>query len=177
VTDLRPILAYKSLRTLFCGTYFGTQSKLADLSPLAGLPLTSVNCSRTAVADLTPLKGMRLTTLTCDRTNVESLEPLRGMPLEYLSCSETKVADLSPLVGMPLVTATFMSTPLRDLTPLDGCKTLEGINFQDTRVSAVARDAFRAAHPNCKLDWFGAAIRHKPAATPTGSTRPSAASK
>jgi len=170
ITDLRPIRAFKSLRTLFCGTYFSAHSNLSDLSPLAGLPLTSVNCSRTAVADLTPLKGMRLTTLTCDRTNVESLEPLRGMPLEYLSCSETKVADLSPLVGMPLVNATFMSTPIRDLTPLDGCTTLAGINFHDTQVSAVARDAFQAKHPNCKLDWFGAAIRAKPMTSPTATS-------
>jgi hypothetical protein len=37
--------------------------EVTDLSPLKGMPLTSLNCHNTGVADLSPLEGMRLTEL------------------------------------------------------------------------------------------------------------------
>src|SRR5262249_47066116 len=59
VTDVSPVRALRSLQKINLSSPRGG-SKLADLSPLAGLPLTSVICAGTAVDDLSPLKGMSL---------------------------------------------------------------------------------------------------------------------
>ena len=37
-------------------------TKVADLSPLEGMPLVVLDCAFTKVSDLSPLKGMKLTT-------------------------------------------------------------------------------------------------------------------
>jgi serine/threonine protein kinase len=122
---------------------FGT--RVQDLTPLQGMPLTSLalkGCSR--VRDLTPLKSMPLTSLEMGGCNqvrdlaplasmkltmlslqaceqVRDLTPLRGMPLTKLvlnSCSQ--VQDVAPLRGMPLKEAYFVGCKLPDLTVLQG---------------------------------------------------------
>jgi hypothetical protein len=55
-----------------------------ELSPLSGLPLTKLWCSRTPVSDLSPLKALPLLELFCDSTKVTDLTPLEGMRLQAL---------------------------------------------------------------------------------------------
>ena len=84
--DISPLRAFsklKSLRLLPSAEPFITQ--LADLSPLAGMALTSLDCSGTKVPDLSPFAGMSLTTLKFDWTQVSDLAPLKGMQLTSLS--------------------------------------------------------------------------------------------
>jgi uncharacterized protein (TIGR03067 family) len=140
VSDISPLRAFKSLNRLNCGTY-GGGGKLADLSPLRGLPLTKLNVSGTAVSDLsplvgmkldffgcwttqvgdlTPLKGMPLTELHCGRSRVTSLAPLAGMPLTELHCDEIRFDDLSPLKGMPMIKLECTGAPISDFSPLAG---------------------------------------------------------
>ena len=106
VTDISPVRALVGLKRLSCGGTFRSgrgYGILPDLSPLAGMQLTAVNCSNNAsVFDLSPLAGMPLTWLGCGATNVFDLSPLKGMKITVLYCSTTQVSDLSPLVGMPL---------------------------------------------------------------------------
>ena len=45
------------------------KGKWSDLSPLQGLPLTTLNCGNTQVSDLSPLTGMHLTFLGCGNTS------------------------------------------------------------------------------------------------------------
>jgi hypothetical protein len=108
--------------------------ELTDLTPLKGIPLTSLNCHGTPLTDLSPLKGMPLTSLDCDSTQVSDLTPLQGMPLTTLSCYGTRVSDLTPLQGMPLTTLNCYSTPVTDLTPLQGMP-LTTLNCVGTRVT------------------------------------------
>jgi hypothetical protein len=81
-------------------------TKVRDLSPLQGMPLTTLylhNC--TQLEDLTPLKGLPLTMLDLGgwfHVPVRDLTPLKDMPLKSLLIDATEVTDLSPLQGMPL---------------------------------------------------------------------------
>ena len=107
---------------------------VTDLTPLRALPsLTSLGCTGSAsgkgkLADLSPLKGMPLTLLDCEHTKVADLSPLKGMPLQGLRCQSTKVADLSPLKGMPLKELWCDFRPKRDTEVLRSLTTLERIN-------------------------------------------------
>jgi Leucine-rich repeat (LRR) protein/tRNA A-37 threonylcarbamoyl transferase component Bud32 len=119
VADISPVRALPGLRTLTCaGTFHNREGRLADLSPLRGLPLVSLDCNDTAVADLEPLRGMPLKDLRVYATRVVDLAPLRGMKLTSFSCGHTSVADLAPLAGMPLKLLHFDNTHVTDLSPV-----------------------------------------------------------
>jgi tRNA A-37 threonylcarbamoyl transferase component Bud32/Leucine-rich repeat (LRR) protein len=121
-----------------------TSDKVTDLSPVRGIPgLKRLNCSGTQPAngklsDLSPLKGLSLEWLDCSRTQVADLAPLKGMPLQYLDCYITKVSDLSPLQGMPLWWLHCDGTGVRDLAPLRETKTLTGLMCIGTAVSDLS---------------------------------------
>jgi serine/threonine protein kinase len=117
VTNIAPVRALAKLESLDVS---GRQGKLADLSPLQGMPLSILKCSRTKVADLSPLKGMPLTWLECGVTEVSDLTPLKGMPLRGLFCQCPKVSDLSPLQGMRLDALDVGGSAVTDLSPLQG---------------------------------------------------------
>ncbi len=119
LTDLTPLGGLKALRRLTCGgSVAGKRGALASLTPLAGLPLTALCVSNTAVADLAPLKGVPLTVLVCDGTPLYDLAPLTGMKLVALCCNNTSIRDLGPLEGMGLLTLGCAGTEVEDLTPL-----------------------------------------------------------
>jgi serine/threonine protein kinase/Leucine-rich repeat (LRR) protein len=120
VTDISPVRALTGLRMLQCNGSSGGKRQLADLSPLKGMPLTSLNCHYTRVSDLSPLKDMKLTSLYCPDTPVSDLSPLKGMPLTVLDCHYTRVSDLAPLKGMPLTVLSCWFIPVSDLSPLTG---------------------------------------------------------
>ena len=97
--------------------------QLTDLAPLRGMKLTSVDlyfCPQ--VSDLTPLRDMRLTALNlADCGQVRDLTPLQGMPLASLSLYRCQVQDLSPLKDMPLATLDlFGCGNVQDLAALKG---------------------------------------------------------
>ena len=94
VTDITPLAALTSLQALKC-TGAGDK-RLADLSPLRGLPLKSLECTDCDVADLSPLFGMPLEHLDCRRTRVAKVD-IKGLPLVSLDVRGTPVSDLSPL--------------------------------------------------------------------------------
>ena len=56
-----------------------------DLTPLKGMPLTSLILRGTPVVDLSPLKGMPLTSLRLELCRgMRDLSPLKGMSLTSL---------------------------------------------------------------------------------------------
>jgi hypothetical protein len=119
VTDISPVRALERLRSLGLGNDRNHRSKFSDLSPLKGMPLTTLDCSHTPVSDLSPLQGMSLTSLGCVSTQVSDLSPLKGMRLTGLNCACTQVADLLPLKGMPLTVLWCDNTQVSDLSPLE----------------------------------------------------------
>src|SRR5258707_1367504 len=60
VTDISPVRALPRLKSLRCIGSGKGLAKLADLSPLTGMPLTSLDCYFPHVSDLSPLRGMPL---------------------------------------------------------------------------------------------------------------------
>lgn len=92
-----------------------------------------IDLSGTQVADLRPLKGMPLQSVNISRTPVVDLEPLRGTNLVDLRLTSTKVADLTPVAGMPALTnLDFSQTEVTDLTPLEGLKELQILTMKAT---------------------------------------------
>ncbi len=162
VTDLSPVRELTHLYRLHCGAPGDINpepAELADLSPLKGLKLLEVALWKTRVADLTPLLGMPLGSLTLDMSPVADLGPLRQAKLAYLHANKTLVADLaplkglplqnislidcaqvidlSPLVGAPLLAAELSGTQVADLAPLKGAP-LHYLGISRTRVTDLA---------------------------------------
>jgi Leucine-rich repeat (LRR) protein len=137
VKDLTPLRALPGLESLTCGGTAGVPGKVADLSPLRGLPLKTLFVSDNPVSDLSPLRGMPLEELRCYRTRVEDLTPLKGVPLTQLWAGETRVADLSPLKGMKLTVLLLDGTRVTDLSPLRGMA-LEHAGLSHTGISDLS---------------------------------------
>lgn len=78
--------------------------QLTTIAALAGLPIHSLNLSKTPVADLSPLKGMPLASLKLEECRyVADLRSLNGMKLNVLRMwGSDAMNDLTPLHGMPL---------------------------------------------------------------------------
>jgi hypothetical protein len=110
------------LTSLDVGGWVGESAGVRDLSPLKGMPLTSLNLRACPVQDLEPLRGMPLTSLELGLTPVRDLSPLKGTKVTSLLLHNcTQLRDLSPLKGMPLTTLNlggWMAIPVQDLSPL-----------------------------------------------------------
>jgi Leucine-rich repeat (LRR) protein len=134
VTDISPLRALSGLERLGCsGTHPG-KGRLADLSPLKDMKLTTLSCDDTLVSDLSPLKEMKLENLSCGRTKVADLSPLKGMKLGFLHLGGTPVSDLSPLKGMPLTILYCDDTLVADLSPIKDMR-LTILGCSGTKVS------------------------------------------
>ena len=116
-----------------------SDTKVLDLSPLAGAPLAELNVSSTKetseLADLTPLRGLELVDLNISNTSVTNLSPLREMrTLERLDLSKGKVTDLAELSGLRLKRLAFPGCQVSDLTPIQKMP-LEELDLRETRVT------------------------------------------
>src|SRR5262249_2619305 len=121
VADISPVCVLKGLVSLQCRGSNTGKGKLADLTPIRGLPLlTGLDANCTQVEDLGPLRGMPLRHLFLQDSRVTDLSPLKGMRLEMLAINGTGVKDLSPLKDMPLSWLWLDGTPVSDLSPLRG---------------------------------------------------------
>ena len=89
--------------------------------------LTRLNLSNYGIRNLSPLAGMRLTYLDCSRNRLTALTGVEGMPLEYLDCSGNRIGSLEPLRGMPLKVLACQSNQISDLSPVQTA-TLKDLN-------------------------------------------------
>ncbi len=116
VVDLAP-LAGAPISAL----YLSRCKKLADLTPLRGINLSSLDVNETNVSDLSPLSEMHsLTVLNLDKCKVTDLSPLSGLRLKFLYLEECGISDLAPLRNMPLEGLNLRDSPVSDLSPLAG---------------------------------------------------------
>ena len=97
-----------------------THADIEDLSPIAGMPLTSFYCALNRIKSLEALRGMPLSILSCNGNPIASLEPLRGMPLKTLVCEFCNIQSLEPLKGMPLTMLVCNGNEIESLEPLAG---------------------------------------------------------
>ncbi len=101
---------------------------IANLDPLAGLPVSELTAHGNPITELGPLRGLPLRTLSLDGLPVSDLAPLKDLPLRKLTLSNTGVTDLSPLRDLKLVTLVLdRNTQKIDLAPLAGMTTLEDL--------------------------------------------------
>ena len=119
-----------------------SDTKVVDLSPLAGAPLAVLNVSASKavgeLSDLTPLRGTDLVELNITGTSVSDLSPLRDMrTLEKLDMAATKVSDLGALGALRLKSLQIHGCAIRDLTPIRKMP-LEEINLRATRVADLS---------------------------------------
>ena len=94
---------------------------VSDLSPLAHMPLETLDLSRTYIADvgnLQALAGTRLRKLNLAHTRVKDLAPLKGLPIEWLDISFTAIASLDPLREMPLRVLRARACPIANVAAL-----------------------------------------------------------
>ncbi|MCX6901779.1 MAG: protein kinase [Verrucomicrobia bacterium] len=94
--DLTPLKALAGLQSLVCSGSAEKQS-LSNLIALAGLPLTNLDCNFSKVADLSPLRGMPLAALACKHASVTNFVALRELPLKQLDCDFDAVRDREAL--------------------------------------------------------------------------------
>jgi serine/threonine protein kinase/Leucine-rich repeat (LRR) protein len=116
-----------------------SETRVIDLSPLAGAPLAVLDVSKSKdLTDLAPLRGIDLLELNLGETGVADLAPLRDMrALEKLEMSASKVADLSPLSTLRLRSLHLYGCPVHDLTPIRKLP-LEELNLAFTRVADLS---------------------------------------
>jgi Leucine-rich repeat (LRR) protein len=130
LVDLGPLAQCKELRYL--AVTGGT--KVSDLSPLHGLPLTRLVVDNSLVSDLTPLLGLPLRYLSLRGAKISDLSPLAGMTeLRDLAVSSTQVADLTPLHKLRLERLIVGNTPINDIAPLAGLP-LRVVHLDNTSV-------------------------------------------
>jgi len=112
-------------------------TKLQDISPIAGLPLKFLSLKNCPVSDVAVIKGMPLEQLALEETQVSDLSPLSGMPLHSLWLNGAPVSDLKPLEGLPLTSLNLLKTMVTDVTPLRGMP-LESLWLNDTGVADIS---------------------------------------
>lgn len=111
------------------------RAPLQDLSPLAGLHLTSFSCIWTEVTDLSPLRNMKLEYLNISGSPVKSINSLERAQLNTLIASQTRLRSFDVLARMPLVRFDCNFTNVSDLKPLAGlADTMKFLHCAGTRV-------------------------------------------
>jgi len=135
--DLADITPVRRLRHL--QAFSADNTRIADLSPLGGLPLRSIRLMNdSALRDLSPLRGMPLESLVVWGFQGGDLSPLSGMPLKFLNCGGGyQKLDLRPLRGLPLTSINLNCTQVDDLSPLAGMP-LEELMLNPTRVTDLS---------------------------------------
>lgn len=153
LTDLRPLQGLK-LDELFLERC----PKIADFSPLNGMPLTRLSVFRSSLPnavwfarqkniaslniggrataiDLSTLKHLPLVSLEIGSTPISDLSLLSHHRLEMLRLTDTQVSDLTPIQNMPLVRLDIQQTPITNFEPL---RPLEHLAFlmADVRTKA-----------------------------------------
>ena len=103
-----------------------------DLSIFAGTRVRSLTLSGcTRVADLSPLQGMPLQMLNISRTSVSDLSPLAGMPLVELNLDAcTKIADFTPLRDIRTLEKLFLPKGAKPIEFLRGHPKLKFLSFK-----------------------------------------------
>ena len=111
VTDVSPLRALPNLRYLTCNGHKFGKGKLADLSPLAGLPLSNFTSYTSSIADLSPLRDcpslgvVHLATTHVTAAQVEALQAaLPACRVEWdgltdPAASERRIAEWVLLTG------------------------------------------------------------------------------
>ena len=138
IHSLEPLRGLKALEELYC---FGTNISCLDpLTGLTNLKKLNLKCNRflqespekTALAPLR--ESINLTDLDLSFSPIYNLAPLAQLPLRFLSLNRTHVHDITPLASLPLENLSISNSKVANLTPLFQTRTLQKVDFKNTRV-------------------------------------------
>lgn len=116
-----------------------TDTRVDDISALAGSQMRQLWLNGTAVTDLSSLAGLPIISLTLHRTQVSDLTFVRKLPvIQRLHLGETAVTDLSPLEGVALTRLVF--TPGKIEKGLNVARSMFGLREIGTRFDEEARE-------------------------------------
>lgn len=103
-TTVAPVAVFRDLEKLTVSGRPGYHSKVSDVSALRGMTrLRELNLAATAVADLAPLAELPIEKLYLSGTEVESLAPLKKMPLKEVELpTGVEAEELEVLKGKPM---------------------------------------------------------------------------
>jgi len=110
---------------------------IADIAPLRGLPIRSLDIRQNAISDLSPLKGMPLRLLLVASNPVSDISALAGLPLITLDATDCDIADIRALRGMPLEVALFENNRISDISPLADAP-LRMLDVADNQIESIA---------------------------------------
>lgn len=113
---------------------------VADLSPLAGLPLTKLDIGDNAVTDLSALASLpTLTTLHMAGLSAPDLSPLAGLRLAVLLATGSSLTDISALAGIDTLRDLWLGgNNISDVTPLAGLTALTRLNLGANNVADIS---------------------------------------
>ena len=126
------------------------------LTPLKGLPISSLKLRCHNLSDLSALKDMKLLSLDISGCSVTGLDALSSMPLKKLVCDGNPLGSLLPLKGIPtLKSLSLKSCDLNSIEALHG-QTLASLDISSNHI--VSLEAL-AGMPLETLDCSGNPIR------------------
>lgn len=131
VEDLSPLRGMP-ITTLICA-----HNRIRSLEPLRGMPLVSLNCTCNPIQDLAPLSGMKLSVLVFEGCPIESLEPLKGMPLTLINMGGARVRDLGPIRGAPLTFVSCWHNQIESLEPLSASRGITVLYCSANRIATL----------------------------------------
>ena len=127
---------------------------VADLSPVAGLPLTSLHAGDNGLSDLSPLAAVStLTTLGLGSNAISSLGPLAGLTsLTDLYLPANAISDVSALAGLESLTTLLIGVNgISDVSALGGLTSLQVLQLNGNSITDVAALAALTALTDLQL--------------------------
>jgi len=118
-----------------------TSQSIADLSPLSGMKLESINLTDNFIGNLLPLKDMvTLRVLDVCQNPLRDLTPIsRLLSLEFLDISQTQVTDIRPLAELTkLETLLLGYCDIRDISVLARLPHLREVDVSYTLVGDLS---------------------------------------
>ena len=118
-----------------------SSNTVADLSPLAGLPLTTLNISENAGVDLSQLASLTtLTTLRISNVPASDLSPLAALTsLTVLAATGSSVGNIAPLAKLTALRELWLgANAVSNLAPLAGLRRLQKLNLGANQVADIS---------------------------------------
>jgi len=117
-------------KTGIVSLYMG-ETRVTDISPLAGSAVKRLSIYKCKISDLAALKELELEELNISGTDVTDLKQLIGVSVKHLEIRETKIKDYSPLLEMKVTSIVVDDDNTKIRSFLRRMPALERINWGD----------------------------------------------
>lgn len=130
--------AYKKLKKADTMVFYGGDSYLSDLSPLAEfIQLKTLVLYNNHIEDLSPLASLtNLETLRLEINRIQDISPLKHLDhLESLQIDDNQISDLRPLAQLGKLRTLWLSrNKITDVRPLEALAALRDLSLTGNRL-------------------------------------------